>query len=681
MSKKLTSFQRLNKIFGPAGIKVPQQQTNRYGLGNQEILRTTDPAEADAAKLQAQQTKYLSKQWMKVDGEMYQKAIHYEVTRAASYSDFEAMEFYPEIAATLDIMMEEATTPNDKGKVMNIYSDSKRVRTILEDLFFNRLDLHTNLPMWTRNTCKYGDDFVYLNIDDKAGIIGARQMPNFEMERIEGDLHSLLKTAHANGADSLSVETSEYDNKTKFLWRPSEVEFDSWQIAHFRLLGDDRKLPYGTSVLEKARRIWKQLLLAEDAMLIYRVTRAPERRVYKIYVGNIDDKDVPAYVDEIASKFKRTPVIDPQTGQIDSRYNQMAVDEDFFIPVRDENAQTPIDILQGAQNLDAIADIEHLQRKLFTALRVPKSFLGYEEAQGDGKNLSLQDIRFARTVNRIQQAMIQELNKVAIIHLYLLGFEDELDNFTLTLNNPSTQAEMLKVEQLQQKITLYADAVKDAGNGFAPMSMTKAMKDILGYSDDEIREVLLQQRMEKAAAAELEQSAKVIKHTGVFDVVDNIYGDPNYDPEAAPTEGEDGGDGDAAGGGGGFGGGGFSGEDLDFGDGDGEGEDGGDEAELNFDTTDDEGGDPVEADESQIRNAKNLINEKKKVMKESLDSKKLRYNSMFKTRETDHMTRLINSFGTPKQEYVSTSKVFDKSLKINEGIDKMIGDLGETLGD
>ena len=153
MSKKLTSFQRLNKIFGPAGIKVPQQQTNRYGLGNQEILRTTDPAEADAAKLQAQQTKYLSKQWMKVDGEMYQKAIHYEVTRAASYSDFEAMEFYPEIAATLDIMMEEATTPNDKGKVMNIYSDSKRVRTILEDLFFNRLDLHTNLPMWTRNTC------------------------------------------------------------------------------------------------------------------------------------------------------------------------------------------------------------------------------------------------------------------------------------------------------------------------------------------------------------------------------------------------------------------------------------------------------------------------------------------------------------------------------------------------
>jgi len=178
-------------------------------------------------------------------------------------------------------------------------------------------------------------------------------------------------------------------------------------------------------------------------MLVYRVTRAPEIRVYKIFVGNIDNEDVEAYVDEIANRFKRAPLIDPQTGQMDLRYNQLGIDQDIFVPTRSEDAQTPIDTLPGAQNLDQIADIEYLQRKLFTALRVPKPFLGFEEPTGEGKNLALQDISFSRTINRIQQAMLHELNKIAIIHLYLIGFADDLDNFTLTLNNPSTQSEML----------------------------------------------------------------------------------------------------------------------------------------------------------------------------------------------------------------------------------------------
>ena len=199
------------------------------------------------------------------------------------------------------------------------------------------------------------------------------------------------------------------------------------------------------SVLEKARRIWKQLILSEDSMLVYRVTRAPERRVYKIYVGNIDDADVEQYVNQIADRFKRMPITDPQTGQIDLRYNMMSNDQDYFIPVRTEDAPTPIDVLPGASNLDQIADIEYLQRNLFTALRVPKPFLGFDDAVGDGKNLAIQDIRFSRTINRIQQSMIQELNKLAIIHLYILGFEDDLDNFTITLNNPSTQADMLVI--------------------------------------------------------------------------------------------------------------------------------------------------------------------------------------------------------------------------------------------
>jgi len=301
------------------------------------------------------------------------------------------------------------------------------------------------------------------------------------------------------------------------------MEFNSWEIAHFRLLGDDRKLPYGTSMLEKARRIWKQLLLSEDAMLIYRTSRAPERRVFKVFVGNMDDKDVEAYVQRVANKFKRDQVVDGKTGNVDMRYNQMAVDQDYFIPVRDPAAPSPIDTLPGAQNLGEIADIEYIQKKLLTALRVPKAFLGFEEPVGEGKNLSLMDIRFARTINRIQKCMIAEMNKIAIIHLFLLGFEDELSNFTLGLANPSTQAELLKVEAWKEKITLYKDAVA-AIEGIAPVSVSWAKKHILGFSDDEIKLDLQQQRVEKAVGAELTNTATIITHTGIFDNIDKLYG-------------------------------------------------------------------------------------------------------------------------------------------------------------
>jgi len=545
MARK-TIFQQLNDLFGPE-MKRPQNKST-YSLNDKELLKTKSKEEYDYEKLKQQQDKYLSGMWQKVDNEIYQHSIYYETTRLASYADFEGMEFFPEIAAALDIMMEESTTLNPDNKVINIFSESKRVRRILEDLFFNRLDIHTTLPMWTRNTCKYGDNFLFLSIDSEEGITGVKQLPNIEITR---------KDSAGFGENSINEEEDQF-NPVKFVWGQRDIEFNAWQIAHFRLLGDDRRLPYGTSMLEKARRIWKQLLLSEDAMLIYRVTRAPERRIFKIFVGNIDEQDVPSYVQKIANNFKKSPVIDQNTGQIDTRYNQMAQDQDYFIPVRDPNAPSPIDTLPGATNLSEIADIQYLQKKLFTALRVPKPFLGFEEVNGDGKNLALQDIRFARTINRIQQSMLQELNKVAIIHLYILGLEDELNSFTLSLNNPSTQAEMLKIEQTQLKVTLYKDAVADAGNGFGAMSMTRGKKEILGMSDEDIRNDLEQQRLEKAASAEMEQTANIIKKTGLFDRVDKLYGDfnslvPDSDTENSGEEGDAGDAGDAGGEGGGFG--------------------------------------------------------------------------------------------------------------------------------
>jgi hypothetical protein len=318
----------------------------------------------------------------------------------------------------------------------------------------------------------------------------------------------------------------------KFVWKEKNMEFNTWEVGHFRILGDDRKLPYGTSMLEKARRIWKQLLLSEDAMLIYRVSRAPERRVFKVFVGNMDDKDVDAYVQRVANKFKRDQIADPKTGNVDMRYNQLAVDQDFFIPVRDASATNPIETLPGGTNLAEIADIEYIQKKLVTALRIPKAYLGFEEAVGDGKNLSLLDIRFARTINRIQKSMIAELNKIAIIHLFLLGFEDELTNFTLSLHNPSKQADLLSIELWKEKITLFKDAVAPIQDSVAPVSASWAKKHILGFSDEEIRLDLQQQRIERAVSAELGKTAEVITKTGVFDNIDNLYGKKEGDKGA-----------------------------------------------------------------------------------------------------------------------------------------------------
>ena len=422
----------------------------------------------------------------------------------------------PEIGAALDIYAEESTTTDENGFMLQIYSESKRIKSVLTDLFNNVLDINTNLPMWTRNTVKFGDNFIYLKLDPEKGIVGCNQLPNIEIERLE-----------PGGEDkTVSQSTNKVINDSlKFRWKNKTMEFQPWEVAHFRLLGDDRKLPYGTSILEKARRIWKQLLLAEDAMLIYRTSRAPERRVFKVFVGNMDDNDVEAYVNRVANKFKREQVVDSKTGNVDMRYNQMAVDQDYFVPVRDPSAPSPIETLPGAQNLGDIADIEYIQKKLVTALRIPKSFLGFEEVVGDGKTLSIQDIRFARTINRIQKCMLAELNKIAIVHLFLLGFEDEISNFTLGLTNPSVQSDLLKIDVWKEKIMLYRDAVSDPGSGVAAVSATWAKKHIFGFSDEEIRLDLQQQRIERAVGQELLNTALVIKKTGLFDNIDKLYGE------------------------------------------------------------------------------------------------------------------------------------------------------------
>lgn len=556
---------------------------------------------------------------------------------------------------------------SDKGMVVNVYSKSDRIKSILEDLFVNRLNIQVTAPMVVRAMCKYGNQFMLLDIDSKLGVKGWKQLPVFNMERIENGLENPY---------SQVASTDNVDMSTKFVWQGgnnSQIPFRNWQIAHFRLLTNSLYLPYGMSYLNAARRHWRMLSLMEDMMLIYRLERSIERRVYKIYVGAIDDADVQAYVENIANNFKRTQIIDPMTGQIDLRKNILSVDQDLFIPVRDQNAPTPIDTLSAAQNLTAMDDIKFVQNKVCTALRIPKTFLNFEEAEGNGQNLALQDIRFTRTVNRIQQAFLMELTKVASIHLYLLGFTDDLTNFNLSMNNPSTQAEQLEIDNIQKKISAARDAISDPGNGIPIMSQTRALKEIMKWSEKEIKDNLEEIRLEKGIAAELEKTSQIIKRTGLFDNVDRMYGEPGaeYQGDVQQQGMPDGG---------GLGGGSLGGGPSDFGNGlDNIGEptdnDMGDisGAEGTEPTADMSGGsdDTQQPMESKKIN-KPLLNEAKKTV---LDTK-IKADDLF----SKYLKRLDENNIKKKQETsIEKAEIYDKSLLINEEFNKMINGLEDKI--
>ena len=560
-----TVFQRLGSVFAGDAIRTDfMKDSNVYQIKHNDVIDTAkSPEEYQMKKLQAKQQTLIAKQWKKATYDINNQTLSGLNEIKLMYRDCELMDGFPEIGTALDIFSEEACVTSEQGFMVNVNSKSDRIKSILNDLFVNRLSINIILPMICRAMCKYGNNYMLLNIDKDNGIMGWKQLPVYEMERYENGTAYPYVSAPSVSLNNVD-ETKTED--TKFVWvgQTEYIPYRSWQIAHFRLLYDSQFLPYGVSVLNKARRHFRMLSMMEDMMLIYRLDRSIERRIFKINVGAIDTEDVPAYVQEIANNFKRTPIIDPMTGQIDLRKNIMCNTEDFFIPVRDENTPSPIETLPAGQNLTAMDDIKFIQNKLFTALRVPKSFLNFEETTGDGKNLSLMDVRFTRTTNRIQQALLMELNKIAMIHLFLLGFTDEITDFTLTMNNPSSQAEMLELENLAKKITTAKDAVSDPGGGIPLTSMTWAWRHIMKWSDKEIQRNLEEIRLEFALAAELTKTSQIIKRTKLFDPVDNIYGESGAEySEDNPNE-EGGPDGGAPGGGGGMP---IGGGDMDFGDG------------------------------------------------------------------------------------------------------------------
>lgn len=403
--------------------------------------------------------------------------------RMARYSDFSEMESTPEIASALDIYSEESCSQDAEGRVLHIHSNNRKIKELLETLFYDTLNVNFNLVMWTRNLCKYGDFFLFNDVSPEYGVINAYPVPITEMEREEG-----------------------YDkddpSAVRFRWiTQGNIILENWQVSHFRLLGNDAFLPYGSSVLEAARRIWRQLILIEDAMMVYRVVRSPERRVFYIDVGNVPPEDVATYVEQAKNSLKVNKVVGSRNGNVDLRYNPMAVDEDYFIPVRGGDSGTRIDSLAGGQNTSAIEDVEYVQKKLFAALKIPKAYLGYDEEVGSKATLAQEDIRFSRSIARIQKTIIAELNKLAMIHLYAHGFEGEdILDFSLALSNPSSLAQQQKLSLIEQKFSIAGSAPEGM------VSKTWIYQNIFGFNRDVIEQIHTDLIREKLEAAEVENA-------------------------------------------------------------------------------------------------------------------------------------------------------------------------------
>jgi len=378
--------------------------------------------------------------------EAIQSNIMANQSRAERYSDFDQMEFMPEIASAMDIYADEMTTSNQFRSLLFVDTKNEEIKGILQNLYFNVLNIESNLFSWCRTMCKFGDFFLYLDIDEKLGVKTCLGLPSPEIERLEG-------------------EDESNPNYVQYQWNSAGVTFENWQIAHFRILGQDKYTPYGTSVLEPARRIWRQLQLMEDAMMAYRIVRAPERRVFYIDVGNVAPQEVEQYIQKVITGLKRNMIVDPNTGRVDLRYNPMSIDEDFYIPVRGTQSGTKIENLQGGTFTGDIDDVQYLRDKLFSALKLPQSYLtsGKDKAAEDKSTLAQKDIRFARTVQRLQRVVLSELEKIGIIHLYTLGYRNEdLLKFKLKLNNPSKISELQELEHFKAQIDVAKEA-KEAG--------------------------------------------------------------------------------------------------------------------------------------------------------------------------------------------------------------------------
>jgi len=471
-------------------------------------------------------------------------AFNYQTMRVELYGDYEAMDTDAIVASALDIIADESTLKDDMGEVLSIKSPDEDIQKVLYNLFYDVLNIEFNLWMWVRQMCKYGDFFLKLEIAEKYGVYNVIPYTAYNISRIEGsdpeNPSQIVFQYDPNGQGAGgtyggygTVVGLDTDNG-------NYIYFDNYEMAHFRLLADANYLPYGRSYIEPARKLYKQYSLMEDAMLVHRIVRAPEKRIYYINVGGIPPNEVDAFMEKTVSKMKRAPYIDEQTGDYNLKYNMQNMMEDFFIPVRGNDSATKIDTTKGL-DYDGIADVEYLRDKLFAALKVPKAFLGYDETTEGKATLAAEDIRFGRTIDRIQRIVTSELYKIATVHLYTQGYTGEqLSNFELTLTTPSIIYDQERIALMKEKVDLAAQMIE------TKLLPTDWIYDnIFRFSEneyDEYRDLISEDAKRRFRLAQIEAEGndpvETGKSYGTPHDLASLYGKGRYDSD--PTNVPDG---------------------------------------------------------------------------------------------------------------------------------------------
>lgn len=428
-------------------------------------------------------------------------SIGFQTARLELFSDYDMMENDPIISSALDIYADECTTKSEFGEILKISSNDANVKGILENLFYDILNIEFTLWGWTRNMCKYGDFYLHLEIEPDYGVLNVKPISTYEMTR---------------------VEDTDPENPAYVVFKQEgscKADYENYEIAHFRMLGDSNFLPYGKSVVESARRVWKQLQLMEDAMLVHRIMRAPEKRMFYIDIGNIPPNEVDGFMQKVINKMKKVPYVDERTGDYNLKFNMQNMTEDFFMPVRGGDSGTRIENM-GGLTYDGTDDIEYVKNKMMAALKVPKAFLGYDESITGKATLAAEDIRFARTIERVQRIMLSELTKIAVVHLYSQGYTDaKLVDFNLELTNPSTIFEEERVRILSEKLNTARDMI-DA----KMFSKTWVYDSIFGLSEEDVEGI----------RSEFVQDAKEYYR---LETIQNEGTDP-ADPESPPPAGD-----------------------------------------------------------------------------------------------------------------------------------------------
>jgi hypothetical protein len=428
-------FTRLKKLFNTKAIVTVDKD------GRRKVYDVDEKQQTNLSSLRDRYTKIQKSFYEQAGGA---QSMAYQHVRREVFRDFDAMDNDPIVASALDIYADESTLKNEFGDVLTIRSDDANIQDILENLYYDILNIEFNLWPWVRNLCKYGDFFLGLEIAEGKGIVNVTPHSIYNTERLEG--------FDPNNASAVKFKVEEDPNNKK--------DYDNFEMAHFRLLSDTNWLPYGKAMIENGRRLWKQLSLMEDAMLIHRIMRAPEKRVFKIDIGNIKPTEVDNYMQRIMNKMKKVPFLEKSTGDYNLKYNMQNLTEDFYLPVRGGDSGTSIENIGGLE-YTAIEDIDYLKNKFFAALKIPRAYLGYEENVSGKATLAAEDVRFARTIERIQRTVVSELTKIGIIHLLASGIpESKITNFTIALVNPSTIYEQEKINLWVEKVNL-ASSITD----------------------------------------------------------------------------------------------------------------------------------------------------------------------------------------------------------------------------